>query len=375
MSVKTIFIIAGLSTGGAEMMLYKLLAGGIHAQGEAAVISLSDGGTLRERIEELGVPVYTLGMPPGRPTFASILYLRRLVRELRPRICQGWMYHGNLVAALARHWGPQGARVVWNIRHSLYDLGAEKPLTRWAIRAGVYGSHHVDAIIYNSRVSAEQHERIGYAPSRRVLIPNGFDLKRFRPDPETRRRIRKELGIPEEAGVVGMVARCHPMKDHANFIDAAKRLASRRKIVYFVLAGRGVDWKNPTLAALVGELGAERVRLLGERRDVPDLMNAMDVLANPSWSESFPNAVGEALACGVPVVATEVGDTAEIVSDVGIVVPPRDPEVLAKAWERVLEMPEESRRALGAAARRRVKERYSLLAVVDQYKALYGQWL
>jgi glycosyltransferase involved in cell wall biosynthesis len=172
--------------------------------------------------------------------------------------------------------------------------------------------------------------------------------------------------------LIGLVARYHPMKDHENFLLAASCLAAVRPDVCFVLAGYGVDAGNVDLLALIDALGLRhRVFLLGEVAEVATLTSGFDVACSSSWSEAFPNAVGEAMSCGVPCVVTDVGDSAEIVGDTGWIVPPRDPEALAVAWNKALSIGSETRRALGARARARVLERYGMTAVVGHYEALY----
>lgn len=370
--MKALHIITGLTTGGAERALYNLLAGGLGQPAETAVLSLQDEGAMGGRIRALGVPVHGLHMRRGLPTPAIILGLRQMVRAFRPDVIQGWMYHGNLAASLAGRLAPGRPAVAWNIRHSLYDPGAEKTLTRQVIRANRLWSSGPKAIIYNSRLSRTQHEAFGFRGSRAVVVPNGFDTWRLRPDPETGAAVRSELGLPEGALVVGHVARFHPMKDHASFLRAAVRVAGEDPAVRFLLAGRNVSPENPALAGIVPPSLLERFVFAGERRDAHRLMRAMDVLATSSaWGEAFPNVLGEAMACGVPCVATDVGDSAAIVGETGVVVPPSNTAALAEGLEAMVRRSPADRQALGRAARERVEARYNLDSVVAQYADLY----
>jgi glycosyltransferase involved in cell wall biosynthesis len=174
--------------------------------------------------------------------------------------------------------------------------------------------------------------------------------------------------------VVGLLGRFDPDKDHRNFLAAAARVARAAPAAWFVLAGDGVDGANPTLRGWIEAHGlAGRVRLLGLRSDVPRLLSALDVLALSSRAEAFPNVLGEALACGVPCVATDCGDCREIVGPAGRIVPPRDPAALAAALLEVLALPAGARAALGAAGRERVAERYDLRGVARRYLALYAE--
>jgi len=354
-------------------MLYKLLSATDRARFDPIVVSLIDRGTLGERIEALGVPVYTVGMAPGCPTPAALWRLIRLVRRLQPDLIQGWMYHGNVAALVAGGFAPGRVPVLWNIRHTPYDLKAEKRMTAALIRLGARLSKRPVRIIYNAQVSARQHELLGYTADRRRVIPNGFDCGRFKPSETARLKLRRLLDLEGETLLVGLIARWHPMKDHANFIGAAERLAARRPDVHFVLAGRGVDGSNFALRKLVQEAGLVRqVHLLGERSDMPEITAGLDIASSSSsWGEGFPNVVGEAMACGVPCVVTDVGDSAWVVGDTGMVVPPRDADALAGAWAALIELGPEGRARLGQAARQRVITEFSIDQIAKQYEALY----
>jgi glycosyltransferase involved in cell wall biosynthesis len=298
--------------------------------------------------------------------------LRRIVRSVKPTLIQGWMYHGNLAASAAARMAPGSPTVFWNVRHSLYDLKAEKSLTRQVIRGNRFFSREPGAIIYNSRLSRTQHEAFGFSESRAKVIPNGFDLERLRPEPETGAVVRQEIGFPADATVVGHVARFHPMKDHASFLRAAVKVARANPSARFLLVGRDVSPTNPPLAGIVPPDLSGQFVFTGERSDPHRLMQAMDVLAvSSAWGEAFPNVLGEAMACGVPCVTTDVGDSADIVGNTGIVVPPSNSQALSDGLRAMLAKSAVERTALGRSARRKIAERYALGRVVDQYTELY----
>jgi glycosyltransferase involved in cell wall biosynthesis len=281
------------------------------------------------------------------------------------------MYHGNLAASLAAGLALGQPALAWNVRHSLYDLASEKPLTRQVIRANRVLSRRPETIIYNSRLSREQHERFGFNARRGVVIPNGFDLNRLRSDSEVGAVVRREFGIAPEALVIGHVARFHPMKDHVGFLRAAVAVARHLPRARFLMVGREVSVAKPEFAGIIPLDLLPRFVFTEERTDVPRLMQAMDVLCSSSWSEAFPNVLGEAMACGVPCVTTDVGDSAAIVGETGIVVPPSDSAALARALSTMLEKRHETRRDLGRHARQRIATRYSIDAVTDRYTLLY----
>lgn len=370
--IKTLHIINDLSIGGAEMMLYKLLSGMDKERFDAVVISLMDQGKLRERIESLGIPVHTVGMKPGMPAPTSVWRLLRLVRQLKPDLIQGWLSHSNLAALLAAASVLGRAPVLWKIPHAVYSLDHEKPVTALAIKLCARLSNLPTKILNNSRASAAQHEAAGYPSDKILVIPDGFDTRLFVPSPESRRRIRSELGIAEDSFLIGLTGRYHPMKDHSNFLHAARSLLKVYPDVRFVLSGKDINWKNKVLCQLIYELEiVERTHLLDERDDTPRLTAALDIASSSSYSEGFPNAIGEAMACGVPCVVTDVGDSAWMVGQSGRVVPPRNSAALADAYRDIIEIGPEGREALGRAARARVVDCFSLHSVVAQYETLY----
>jgi glycosyltransferase involved in cell wall biosynthesis len=365
-------VITALGTGGAEMMLWKLLAASERLREGATVISLRDAGTVGPRIRALGVPVEEVGIGGG-PGPGHLRRLRAAVRSARPDAVQGWMYHGDLAAL----FGAQGTGrpVLWNIRQSLGRLADEKPGTAFVIRAGALLSRRARVIVYNSRVSAAQHERLGYAVDRTRLLPNGFDVHRFRPDPGAGERLRHRIGAPPHARIVGMIARFHPMKDHANFLAAMGRLLPADPSLHVVLAGTGVVASNEQFARLMpGEPWRARIHALGEETDVAALLAGLDVCAlSSSRSEGFPNVVGEALACAVPCVVTDCGDAAEVLGEAGEVVAPEDPLAFAVAVRRLLDLTPEVLVHLGNAGRERIMRDYAIESVARRYEALYEE--
>lgn len=375
--IKIIHIITGLETGGAETMLYKLLSGMDRSLFEPVVLSLAGPGTLGGKIEALGVPVICIGMRRGRVSWAGIRRLRSVVREQDPDILQGWMYHGNLAAQAASLFSRKRVPVVWNIRQSLYSLSYEKKATAAVIKAGGFLARFPDAIVYNSRTSAKQHEAIGYRPDKGVFIPNGFDTDLFAPSEGTKNAVKAELGMPDSALLIGLIGRSHPMKDHAGFLRAAALILEKGPDVHFLLAGTGVDGSNRALRDTIDTLGiAQRVHLLGERDDIPRLTAALDIAVSSSaYGEGFPNVIGEAMSCAVPCVVTDVGDSALVVDDAGMIVPPLDPAALARACLALLEKGKEDRLETGRRGRRRIVEQYSLDAVVLRYQELYQEIL
>ena len=371
--MKLAMVITGLSTGGAETMLLNVLRHLDRHRFSPHVISLTTKGEIGGRIEALGIPVDSLGMRRGRVDPIRFLRLVRRLQELRPDAVHTWMYHADLLGGLAARWA--GVRTVgWAIHHSDLSPSHNKRSTLWVRKACAILSRRIpQQILCCSRVTKDVHVTVGYEENRMVVIPNGFDLARFSPDSEARVSVRSELGLSEDTPLVGLVARFDPQKNHVGFFQAAERIHGRRPDVHFLLAGTGVDDSNPALDDAIGRAGADgKTHLLGRREDVPRLMAALDVLASSSsFGEAFPNVLGEAMACGVPCVVTDVGDSAEIVGETGRIVATGDMAGLAHQIVEVLSLSDEQRRALGARARDRVRERYDIGSVTRQYEAFY----
>jgi glycosyltransferase involved in cell wall biosynthesis len=381
MPIRVLHAITSLESGGAQTMLLRLLEETSRAKFEPIVLALMNPdearvGTVAPHVAALRIRIAALAMARRSPTLSSSWRLCRTMRAVAPDLIQGWLYHGNLAATIGSQSLPYRAPVIWNVRHSVDDLAREPRLTRWIIRLSARLSRLPRAIIYNSRLSAAQHQALGFETSRTVVISNGFDTRRFMPQPESKARLCKELGVDPAHTIIGMIARNHPMKDPGNLVRAVALLQARAgAAVHLVIVGDGLDATNRELGTLVREVGlGPRVTLLGERNDVPALVAGFDIAALPSaWGEGFPNALGEAMASGVPCVATDVGDCGWVIGPHGIIVPPRQSEALANALGRLIDLGAEARHQLGLAARARIIQHFSIQEVARQYEALHLQ--
>jgi glycosyltransferase involved in cell wall biosynthesis len=367
-------VIDGLEVGGAERMLASLLARSDRRQFRSDVVSLSDIGPVGDEITDLGIPVRALNL---RPRLTDALSASRLVwwlREQRPDVVQTWLYESDLVGGIASRIANFSTPVVWNIQQGDLDPRRCKRRRIWAARTCAALSHRVPtSIVCCSKVSAGIHERLGYDGGRILVIPNAVDVERFVPDPSVRLPVRQELGVSDGTQLVGVMARFDPQKDHHGFVVAAGKLRQSHPDVHFVLCGKGVTRENRELVSWCEEQGIlGHCHLLGLRHDMARLVASLDLVVSPSaYGEAFPLALLEAMACGVPCVTTNVGDSSVLVGDTGAVVAPDNPVALAGAISRLLGMTAAERRSLGRSARQRVKDNYSLPAVVDRYQDLY----
>jgi glycosyltransferase involved in cell wall biosynthesis len=373
---RVVHVINSLSTGGAETSLTRLVGAADSSRFEHLVLPLRDGGPLTERVRETGALTKALRVDGTRNLVTAPIRLAIRLRELRPDLVQGWLLQGNLAATIGTSLGRPHTPVLWNVRWTLYGVETERLTTRTLLKMSGRLAGHPKQIIFNSQVSVAQHAAIGFPPERARVIPNGFDIERFRPDPAARSAVRDELDIPADAEVVGMVARYHPMKDHAMSLRAAARLVERRPKAMFVYAGRGVDADNTELSSLIQTMRlAGRVRLLGERQDVARLYPSFDIYWMSSVArgitEGFPNAIAEAMASGVPCVATNIGAVPSIIGQTGRVVESQDWRAFGDATADLLDIGPESLDRLGHEARERIEREFSMDAVVAAYDALY----
>ena len=375
--IDVMHVITSLDIGGAETMLARLVTGDGAGSVSHSVVSLKPGGALRASMEADGIVVRDLGIGRKLGSAGGLSRLAGLIRTTRPDVVHSWLYHADLLAtlALALSGRRRRTRLVWGIRCSDMDMRRYARSTRYTLKLLTFLSSRTDLVLCNSQAGRAAHERLGYRPPRWQVVPNGLDVERFRPRPGERAAIRAELGLSEDSVVVGMCARVDPMKDHATFVKAAAIFAETAPEARFLLIGAGTDEAGSALERTIAASGvADRFVRLGPRRDVSRLYAALDVATlSSAFGEGFPNVLAEAMACGVPCITTDVGDSAAIVGDTGLVVPPRDAAALAAAWGRLRREGHAGRAERGAAARARVADRYALATMVEAYRSLYSE--
>jgi glycosyltransferase involved in cell wall biosynthesis len=335
--VKIFFLVRALNCGGAERQL-TLLSKGLCERGHDVVIAVFySGGPFEKELKDTKVRIRPLNKRGRWDVFGFLLRLIRAVREERPDVLHGYLCDPNLLTGVLKPLFPH-IKIVWGVRSSARDLKRETWLDCLIIKLNGWLSRLPDVIIANSQVGRDDYLAQGYPGEKMVVIPNGVDTERFHADPEARRRIRAEWSVTAQDHVVGVVGRLSPIKDHPNFLRAAALLAKERKHVRFVCVGDGSADYRQTLQVLAEQLGLGGSLIWNEaREDMSAVYNALDIVVSSSYSEGLSNVIGEAMACGVPCVVTNVGDSAWVVGDTGEVVPPKDPVALKNAIERLLD--------------------------------------
>lgn len=338
------------------------------------VISLLSMGDVGPRLVAAGIKVRVLGL---RRSPAALLDLVRLVLWLRkagPRaVVQTWMYHGDLVGGLAATLAGQ-RKIVWNVRQTGLDLRDIGRATRLVVRAcGLVSRWLPTRIVANAQAAVTSHAAVGYDTNRFVVIPNGFDTSTFSRDLQSRHALRQAWGIAEHELAIGMVARLDPQKDHGNFVATAAIVAKELPSTRFVLVGRGVT-QSALLSRQISEAGLlQRFVLEEQHRDVPRVMNALDIFCLSSRTEGFPNVLGEAMACETPSVTTDAGDARNLIGNDMLVARVEDPSELAQCILRIGRLPESRRRELGRQQRARVVGTFGIARIWRQYRSLYLQ--
>lgn len=355
-------------------MLLKLLQGIDRSRFEPHVLCLMRNGEIGTKIANLGIPVEAINLHPALPNPLKLWHLKSRIKLIKPQVVQTWMYHADLLGGLCARYAGSG-RIVWGIRNSSLDPKLVKPTTRLVAKVCARLSSWLpNRILSCSDEARDRHVALGYEASKFEVIANGFNLKSFRSDDTARGTLRFALGLNSNTPLVGLIARHDPLKNHDGFLRAAAIIRNSVPDVQFLLAGGGIDSNNASLREAIAKLKLDdAVHLLGQRDDMPMLMAALDVLASSSHGEAFPNVLGEAMACGVPCVVTDAGDSAQIVGDTGEVVAVGDMAGLAQKTIKLLTLPVEQRCALGRLARERVENRYEIGQVVTRYEQFYEQ--
>ncbi len=368
-------VITSTAAGGAETQLLQLVRGAGQTGVRHRVICLGREGVLAPELARAGADPLCLGLEPGPGALLRGLpRLAAALRRLGPALVQSWLYHADLMALLASPLAGSPP-LVWSLRCSDMDLSRYSRATRLVLKANIRLSRLPVAIVANSHSGARWHAGLGYCARRLQVIANGFDTRRFCPDPRARAEQRRRLGLKESHILVGHLARWDPMKDQATLLEAFALALAEEPRLRLLMLGPGLEDDNPGLAACRRPPLAGRCFLLGYQDRVERWLAALDLHLLSSLSEGLCNAVGEAMAAGVPNLVTDTGDNRRLVGDTGLVVPPGRPPELARGLLQMVAWGRDERRRRGRAARRRIQEGYSLAAMRSAYAALYRRLL
>lgn len=406
--IKVLHLITGLGGGGAERQLLHLCRDP-HPEIQHQVIALTEGGALKSDFEEAGVLLRTLGMTPGRFSLKAFKRLGALIKEARPAVLQTWLYHADLMGLIAsRVYGIP--RLYWNLRCSDMQLERYSLATRLVVKLNSLLSPLPDGIVFNAYAGQQAHQKLGYRPKAWQYMPNGFVIPEdtevgidsgrgadtdtnahtnvstsLSEDPlsfadfqertqKAKAAIRQKLNIPPHSLVIAMVARVDPMKDHDTFLAAGASLQHRFPILHLILIGKGTEAYHKSLKNTAhGDQDATKGRLhtLGFRADAAELMKACDAIVLASFGEGFPNVLGEAMAQGIPVFSSDVGDARLLIEDPNFLFPSGERAALENALTLFFEKTASERDALGYAFQTKIRDTYSVETMRARYRNFY----
>lgn len=369
--IKLTHIITGLNTGGAEIMLYKLSESMNKDLFKINVISLSGKGQLNKEFERIGIEVKNCNITFLR-LFSGLFSLYRYLKLSKPDIVQTWLYHSDFLGGIfsflvgVKH-------IVWNIRGSYIGFKLNKFHTYLIIYINSLLSRFIpEFIISNSYECINIFSSIGYKRDIFKFIPNGFDTTKFSQNKEFRNLLRNELQIPKHAKLIGYFARFDVQKNHYGFIKIASKIKEKFPNVYFLLAGTSIDYFNTKLLEWIDNFHLRSsFRLLGRREDIYKVNSALDLYLSPSHGEGFPNSIGEAMSCGVPCIATNVGDCRQIINNDDLISEADDLEDLINKSLIALNWNEERFNKQSLLARERIKQFYSIERIKITYEEFY----
>ncbi len=363
MKIKRLHIINELGIGGTEQFLTNLLKG--LPESEDEVIALAGSAHHSPTLKEHGIQVHHLNISHN---FFDVFRLLRFVYQRQPDYIITWSYYADFSGCLAKLFC-RSSRLIWNVRRSL-STTEQEPWYRSALRRVLAALSSIpDHIVFNSQTGFSTHKSIGYQEKQASVIPNGIDVQQFCPNERAREEIRQKYQISPDAILIGAVGRNVQVKGYDLLLNALSKLTIDSRLHIFLI-GKNTE----LLRTRVSDLGIEHsVTLLPAQEDIQHYYNALDLLVQASHSEGFPNVIAEAMACGTPCVATRAGDAEVIIGNSGVTVPTGDAPLLAEAIMKMLNKPAREREEMGAMARKRIVEKYTLERSLKSFSSLFNK--
>jgi glycosyltransferase involved in cell wall biosynthesis len=371
--IKVALFIRNFQIGGAEKQMLELAKHLDKTRYEVTIIALRGGGELSEPFHSL--PNVQVVILDSVSPLMTMFRLTRVIRSRRIEILHSFLTATNVYSLFAKLL-LRRVKLVLGLRDSIADfyMGYDSLWWRsklWALEICLNRLAYLgDLYVSNSEAGKALYDTKLHVKS--VVIANGVDTDRFKPDPSVSQRLRKILGVPDATRVVGILGNCTLYKDHPTFVRAAKIVAEKIADVHFLLIGEDRNPLGADLKKLVHQSDLEReFHFLGTRMDVGELLPGLDVLCSSSITEGFPSAIAEAMACGVPCVATDVGDSRRIVGDTGIVVPAGSPQTLAAGVVALLNQDPVKLQDMRSCARLRIVQDFDVARMSMRHEHIY----
>ena len=371
--MKILLIIDSLEVGGAEVFLEDLTMQLI-LKHDIEIVTLSSLGIIGNRMIESGIKVTNINFNSSIFPIRQFLFLYKYIKETKPDIVHTWMYFSNFLGGIAALLA-RVKNIIWSIHAFNISQGLLKKRTIFILKISAYLAYLIPKkIIFCSKESLKVHQKIRYPIKKLSVIPNAVDIKKFTFSLDERIATRKELKIPHESICIGMIGRYDPQKNQAGFIEAASLIINQKPDTYFFIAGRGVDKKNKNLTNLIASKELEKnFFLLGERSDIHRLLCAMDIFTLPSLGEAFPISLCEAMSCGIPCVASNVGDVEYILGNKKLLIKPGDIKELSSRILEIISLNDADKEIIGSELHKRIKDKFAIESVARTYSKFYDE--
>ncbi|HSW09530.1 MAG TPA: glycosyltransferase [Bacillota bacterium] len=360
------FLLTDLARGGAETTVVSLATWLARRCWEVGVVSMLAPKDYTDLLGASGIPIASLGMRRKVPDPRAVFGLARILRQWRTQVLHCHMVHANLLGRVTRMASPVPALI--STAHSINEGGV------WREFGYRLTDRLSDLTTHVSRAGGDRYLRVrAVSPARLLVIPNAVDLDRYRPDPAIRQALRDRLGLKQRF-IWLAVGRLEPAKDYPSLVKAFAKVGDQHPTSVLLVAGEGSC--RPQVERMVADLGVTgRIRLLGLRDDVPDLMRAADAYVMSSAWEGMPLVLLEASASGLPIVATDTGGNREVVRDgsSGFLVPPSDPDSLARKMLDLMGLGEPERWQMGQAGRARMESEHALDRIAALWENIYRE--
>jgi len=371
--IRVAYLIRSLNVGGAERQLVTLVKGLDKNQFQPVVICYYGGGELEKELLQAGIPVIST-QKRGRWDLVSFFgKLARILRDFHPQILHSYLATSNIMAGLSRIFFPS-LKVIYGVRYGFVDFTKYDWSAKMSFQAEVKMSFLSNRVIVNSFAGKEIAVSKGIPGNKLLVIPNGIDIERYRPAPETGQQFRSLWKIPTNRIVFGLAGRLDPMKNHSLFVQSAA-LCRRAGLeaVYLCIGDGPADYRQQVINETREAGIADAFIWAGNQTDIQPAYNAMDICCLTSTGEGFPNVIGEAMACEIPCIVTRVGDAPDIVAGTGLVVDRMDPEHFSAAMREMAGLDAVRRREMGNMARRRIEEEFSAQAMIKKTEIEYNR--
>lgn len=371
--MKIMFIVNSLDVGGTERMVLKLATNKIFIDDQIIIVTLTSGRKLVSEFSKINFKIFSLGLSHNPFTWFKTFKLIFLTLKIKPDVIHSWLYQSDIVSILTKIFYKK-CSIIWSLRQSNLSKKHNKLSTRFCMKVCAFLSNSIpNAIISNAIKAKEAHISIGYAEKKIKIIPNGFSSSEFFYDKRGASKIRSEIGIDFNIPLVGIVGRYNSQKNYSGFFEIAKIIQLSIPNIHFCLVGKDITLDNPRLKSMIqtNAINSNQIHCLGERKDIKNIMSALDILALPSEGEAFPNVIGEAMLCETPCVVNNVGDCAQIIGPTGKKVKVGEIYDFAKKIMEILSLSKLKKNKIGKSARYQIKKFYDIDKIAKRYRDFY----